>query len=61
MLVESFVVTPEKLAAMGLEQGTAPQGAWWTGFKFDDESFAKVRAGDRTMFSIKGEAQRVEA
>ncbi len=59
-LVESLVVTPDKLTAMGLKADTAPQGAWWVGFKFDPETFAKVRAGDRTMFSIKGAAERVE-
>ena len=59
-LIESFVVTPEKLEAMGLTAAGAPREAWLGGFKFDTETFGKVLKGDRTMFSIKGEAERVE-
>lgn len=59
-LVESLVVTPEKLQAMGLVTKGAPQAAWWVGFKFNPETFAKVQTGDRTMFSIKGAGERVE-
>ena len=50
----------EKLQAMGLVAKTAPQGAWWVGFQFSPEAFAKVQSGDRSMFSIKGAAERVE-
>ncbi len=57
-LIESFVLTPEKLEKMGLSNISGPEAAWFVGFKFDAETFAKVQAGDRTMFSIKGEAIR---
>ena len=57
-LVESFVCTPEKLAAMGLQKGTAHEVGWWVGFKFDAESYARVKSGDYSMFSIQGTAER---
>ncbi|MHC4512036.1 MAG: XkdF-like putative serine protease domain-containing protein [Planctomycetota bacterium] len=58
-LVESFVSTPEKLEAMGLPADALPQGVW-VGFKLDEESFDKVRRGERTMFSIEGTAVKLE-
>lgn len=59
-LIESFMVTPEKLEAMGLPQDSLPQGLW-VGFHVPDpEVFAKVRAGDYAMFSIQGDAVREE-
>lgn len=59
-LVESFVVTPEKLEKMGLPRDAIPPG-WWGGFKVhDDDVFAKVLSGEYSMFSIEGEAARVE-
>lgn len=55
-MIESFVVTKEKLAAMGLAEDALPQG-WWLGFQIDDDaSWAKVKSGDFSMFSIEGTA-----
>jgi hypothetical protein len=56
-VVESFFVTDEKLAAMGLTGADgAPKAGWWVGFKVTPETFAKVKAGAFTMFSIQGDA-----
>jgi len=58
-LVESFVMTPEKIRLMGL----APDGqrvGWWVGFKVDLDVFKRVLAGELQMFSIQGTADRVE-
>lgn len=62
-IVESLMVTPEKLTAMGFapEVATAmPTGAW-IGVKLDpaSETFAKVQRGELKMFSIQGDAVRV--
>lgn len=57
-LVESVLVTPEKLAAMGL-QGT--RTGWWVGFKVQDpEVWAKVKSGEYPAFSIRGVGFRDE-
>jgi cation transport regulator ChaB len=59
-LVESLVVTPAKLEAMGLSHDALPQG-WWVGFHVpDDGAWARVAAGEYSMFSIEGTAQREE-
>ena len=59
-LVESFVVTPEKLEAMGLAADVLP-GGWWAAFHIEDKAaFAKVVNGDFSMFSIQGRALREE-
>lgn len=56
-LVESFVVTPEKIEKMGLPPDT-PQG-WWVGFKIhDDEAWDDVKSQRRTSFSIHGRGRR---
>lgn len=60
-LVESFMVTPEKLDAMGLAKSALP-GGWWVGFHIPDAGiFAKVKDGTYTMFSIQGLAMREAA
>lgn len=60
VLVESVVFTEEKMQAMGIPAGTLPVG-WWIGFKvLDEEVWEKVKDGTYSMFSIEGEAQRVE-
>ncbi len=57
-LVESLMLTPEKAEAMGF---TTDATAWWVGFHIEDaEAFARVKAGERSMFSIQGIAQEVE-
>lgn len=58
-LIESAVFTPEKCAAMGITQ-QMPVG-WWVGFKvFDETTWAKIKSGELTMFSIGGKAKREE-
>ncbi len=60
VLIESAVFTEEKMAAMGIPAGTLPVG-WWIGFKvLDGEVWKKVKDGTYPMFSIEGEAERVE-
>ncbi len=58
-LVESVMLTKEKMAAMGIPEGIVPEG-WWVGFKIDDpEAYQKVKKGIYKMFSIEGSGQRV--
>ena len=61
-LVESMVVTPEKLAKMGLSEEVAksvPTG-WWIGMRVnDDAQWAQVLSGERAGFSIHGKGSRV--
>lgn len=60
VLIESVVFTKEKLLAMGIPEGTLPVG-WWIGFKVTDpDVWEKVKDGTYPMFSIEGEAERVE-
>ena len=60
VLIESVVFTEEKMEAMGIPVGTIPVG-WWIGFLVtDEEVWEKVKDGTYTMFSIEGEAERVE-
>ena len=57
-LIESLVVTSEKLAAMGLPDDSLPMGAW-VGFQIDDaDTWEKVKNGNFRMFSIQGKAVR---
>ena len=59
-LIESVVFTKEKMAAMGIPEGTLPVG-WWIGFQVTDSNvWEKVKDGTYSMFSIEGEAERVE-
>ncbi len=61
-IVESFVVTDEKLQKM-FPGETVPQGkrGWWIGVKiFDPGVYAKHKDGTYTGFSITGTAQRKE-
>jgi len=60
-LVESFFVTPEKLAKMNLPTDALPIG-WWVGFHVeDDDVWEQVKKGTYSMFSIQGTAVRQEA
>ena len=60
VLIESVIFTEEKMKAIGIEPGTIPVG-WWIGFKvLDDDVWEKVKDGTYSMFSIEGEAQRIE-
>lgn len=59
-MVESFVSTPEKCAAMGIPEGTLPTG-WWVGFRVtDDEVWKSVKEGKYKMFSVHGRGKREE-
>jgi hypothetical protein len=58
-MVESMVLTPEKIEKMGLPD-TTPIG-WWVGYKIhDDEVWNKVKDGTYTSFSIHGSGVRKE-
>ncbi len=60
VLIESVVFTKDKMAAMGIPVGTLPVG-WWIGFKVMDSGvWEKVKNGTYSMFSIEGEAERIE-
>lgn len=60
ILIESAVFTEEKMKAMGIPEGTLPVG-WWIGFKvMDSDVWEKVKDGTYPMFSIEGEAERIE-
>ena len=57
--IESFVLTPEKIAKMGLPEDT-PQG-WWIGMQVhDDDLWDDVKSGRKTKFSIHGSGTRTE-
>lgn len=59
-MIESFMVTPEKLEAMGLPADALPQGHW-VGFHVPDaEVFGKIKDGTYGGFSIQGDAIREE-
>lgn len=59
-LIESCVFTKEKQAAMGLPDGSLPEG-WWIGFQVNDpDVWEKVKSGEYSMFSIEGTAIREE-
>lgn len=60
VLIESIMFTKEKMAVMGIPEGTLPE-AWWIGFKVTDpDVWEKVKTGEYPMFSIEGEAVREE-
>ena len=60
VLIESVVFTEEKMQVMGIPGGTLPVG-WWIGFQVTDkEVWEKIKNGTYSMFSIEGEAERVE-
>lgn len=56
-MIESMVFTPEKIAKMGLPAET-PVG-WWVGYRLHDENtWADVKSGEVTGFSIHGRGKR---
>ena len=60
VLIESMVSTEAKLNALGIPAGVLPIG-WWIGFRVTDpDVWEKVKDGTYPMFSIEGEAERVE-
>ena len=59
-MVESVIFTKEKMKAMGIPEGTVPEG-WWIGFYIDDDdAWEKVKNGTYQMFSIEGQGVREE-
>jgi hypothetical protein len=58
-LVECMMFTKEKMAALGIPDGTVPEGLWVGFYIPDDEVFAKVQSGEYGMFSIEGYGRRV--
>lgn len=58
VLVESIVLTPEKLEALGIAKGTVPLG-WWVGYRVPAELYKRVQLGSRIMFSIEGQGARI--
>lgn len=58
-LVESMMFTKDKMAAMGIPEGTIPEG-WFVGFYIPDpDVYKKVVNGEYNMFSIEGYARRI--
>lgn len=58
-VVESVVLTKDKQVAMGIPEGTVPEG-WFITVKLNDqEVIEKVKSGEYRMFSIQGTAERV--
>lgn len=62
-LVESLVVTPEKLEAMGFTPEVAKSMGvrHWIGVRVTPDIFKRVQSGELKMFSIEGRAERVPA
>lgn len=59
-MIESFVVTPEKIEKMGLPSDF-PVG-WWVGYQYDDDAtWADIKEGRKTGFSVHGRGKRVPA
>lgn len=59
-LVESMVITGEKLEKMGLPPDALPHG-WWIGMKVNDnEQWQNVKNGKRLGFSVHGKGRREE-
>lgn len=59
-VVESIVLTKEKQRAIGIPEGTVPEGWFITVKVHDPDVFAKVKDGTYKMFSIQGKANRVK-
>lgn len=56
-VIESMVVTEDKLDALGLAKGDLPLG-WWIGVHIPDaESYQRAKR-EKQMFSIEGTAMR---
>ena len=53
-LIASIVFTRELQKALGIPDGTLPEG-WFGGFEIADEVFSKIADGELLMFSIEGE------
>lgn len=59
-VVESIVFTKEKQEALGIPEGTVPEG-WFITVKLRDvDTIAKVKDGTLKMFSIQGKGKRYQ-
>jgi len=59
-LVESMVFTPEKCEALGIAKNAVPDGAWWVGYRVNnDRVWDSVKDGTLSAFSVHGRAKRV--
>ena len=58
IVVESIVLTKDKQAAMGIPEGTVPEGWFITVQLHDNDVIEKVKNGEFRMFSIQGTAER---
>lgn len=57
-LIESFVVTPEKIEKMGMQSNKT---GWWIGMQVnDDEVWKRVKSGEWKGFSIHGMGKRTD-
>lgn len=59
-VVESITFTKEKQRAIGIPEGTVPEGWFITVKVHSTELFKQVVAGKYKMFSIQGRAQRTK-
>lgn len=60
IIVESIVFTKEKQAALGIPEGTVPEGWFITVKLLDPDVLEKVKDGTYKMFSIQGKIKRVK-
>lgn len=59
-MIESVMFTKQKMEAIGIPEGTIPEG-WWIGFFIPDiEVVAKIKDGTYNMFSIQGKAKKLK-
>jgi len=58
-LVESMVFTPEKCEALGISKSAIPNGAWWVGYRVNNDGvWNAVKRDELTSFSVHGRAKR---
>ena len=60
VVVESIVLTKDKQAALGIPEGTVPEGWFITVKVTNPEVFQAVKDGKYKMFSIQGNAKRIK-
>lgn len=60
VVVESIMLTKEKQAAIGIPEGTVPEGWFITVKVTNQDVFKAVKEGKYKMFSIQGKAKRIE-
>lgn len=60
IVVESIMLTKEKQAAIGIPDGTVPEGWFITVKVTNPDVFKAVKEGKYKMFSIQGHAKRIE-